>query len=779
MTPLDTAVDAAVAFTKDPTDSKAVQHALSALTPNPIFCELLCQGVEKATDARMFRAFRSMLIEAIPEGQPRQADVGAANLQLWRTFFAADNGNSLPADDADAVESPSADGKRGQQVQPEVRIESTNDINKVSVTLPKFNGSRGKCARWWKKVGKTLESAHPGFDLKEKNQWLPTIRGCLQGHQSGCERLEQCEDREPKLIGTADKLDVCLLMEKFVKSHDRNSKDHLLQEWRALSQNDRELIDDFKTRFFGSVADLKEQGHVIPPDQLCDCFRDTCKESATLRIKKKEITDIDAAVDHIAEIEANAVKGTSKGLHNVPRSDRAGGNEGTKETFTDRKGEVGCTHCCGLKHGQSQCHRRKKGKPKMTLKERIDLEDQRDERRNGHNGRKGNLRGNLNNASQVLQQQAEKQGKAMNTLPTMLGGGKEAPQEPTLQDVRSVLHAASPCEAAGPPPDAADVPPVGPVPSAEDCKPASAPTPTPSPQSADSLHGSRKVSMTNIGLRNSKGQFVTFAALWDSGAMPESRVNLHTVKALGPQRLVEVHRENHKNAQDQSTFSTIGSIELEVNLNGEVVPHTFKVAPVHVNIVLGQGFLELVGGVIDVVNHTVACLRSSRRVQQPVIKVSEWKSVGNIGAKDHVNSLPPPEECRKMCPGKNLRQTAEILERTPPDDDPTVEQGRERVKHSLDAKCESITVPRTSPSPHIRPVRLRLKEGHEDVIVNAPPRPRPDRDWDRIENQNDMAKLHEHDMSSVRHLISHQQSVAKCAKMRNMKASPTDDLLLN
>eukprot|EP00466_Bigelowiella_natans_P019769 jgi/Bigna1/75805/fgenesh1_pg.37_\ len=730
MTPLDTAVDAAVAFTKDPTDSKAVQHALSALTPNPIFHESLRQGVEKATDARMFGAFRLMLIEAIPEGQPRQANVSATNLQLWRTFFATDNGNSLPVDDADAVKSPSADSERGQQMQPKVRIKSTNDINKVSVTLPKFNGSRGKCTRWWKKVRKTLESTYPGFDSKEKNQWLPVIRGCLQGCQAGYERLEQCEDREPKLIGTVDKLDVYLLMEKFVKSYDRNSKGHLLQEWRALSQNDRELIDDFKTRFFGLVADLKEQGHVIPPNQLCDYFRDMCKESATLRIKKKEITDIDAAVDYIAEIEANAVKGTSKGLHDIPRSDRAGGNEGTKETFTDRKGKVRCTHCCGLKHGQSQCYRRKKGKPKVTLKERINLEDQRDKRRNGHNGRKGNLRGNLNNASQVLQQQVEKQGKAMNTLLTMLGGGKEAPQEPTLQDVRSMLHAVSPCEAAGPPPDAADVPPVDHVPSAEDCKPASAPTPTPSLQSANSLHGSRKVSMTNIGLRNSKGQFDTFAALWDSGAMPESHVNLHTVKALGLQRLVKVHRENHKNAQDQSTFSTIGSIELEVNLNGEVVPCTFKVAPVHVNIILGQGFLELVGGVINV---------------QPMIKASEWKSVGNIGAEDCMNGLPPPEECRKMHPGKNLRQTAEILERTPPNDDLTVEQGREHVKHLLDAKCKSIAVPRSSPSPHMRPVRLRLKEGYEDVIVNVPPRPRPDRDWDRIENQGGDFKLRSED----------------------------------
>eukprot|EP00466_Bigelowiella_natans_P002121 jgi/Bigna1/90392/estExt_fgenesh1_pg.C_690051 len=758
MTPIDTAVDAAVAFTKDPTDSKAVQHALSALTPNPIFCELLRRGVEKAADARMFRALRSMLIEAIPEGQPRQADVSATNLQLWRTFFAADNGNSLPVDDADAVKSPSADSERGQQMQPEVRIESTNDINK-------FDGSRGKCARWWKKVGKTSESTCPGFDSKEKNQWSPVIRGCLQGCQAGCERLEQCEDREPKSIGTADELDVHLLMEKFVKSCDRNSKDHLLQEWRAPSQNDRELVDDFKTRFFELVADPKEQGHVIPPGQLHDCFGDVCKESATLRIKKKEITDVDAAVDHIAEIEANAVKGTSKGPCNVPRSDRAGGNEGAKETFTDRKGKVRCTCCCGLKHGQSQCHRRKKGKPEMTLKERIDSEDQRDKRRNGHNGRKGNLRGNSNNVSQVLQQQVEKQGKAMNTLLTMLGGGEETPQEPTLQDARSVLHAASPCEAAGPPPDAANVPHVDPVPSAENCKPASAPTPTPSPQSANSLHGSRKVSMTNVGLRNSKGQFDAFAALWDSGAMPESHVNLHTVKALGLQRLVKVHRENHKNAQDQSTFSTIGSIELEVNLNGEVVPCTFKVAPVRVNIVLGQGFLEPVGGVINVVNHTVTCLRSSRRVQQPMIEASEWRSVGNIGAKDHTNSLPPPEEHRKMHPGKNLRQTAEILERTPPSDDLTVEQGREHVKHLLDAKCESIAVPRTSPSPCIRPARLRLEEGHEDVVVDVPPRPRLDRDWDRIENQGGDFKLRSEDRRDLsvrkeKHGLVHQVSDA-------------------
>jgi hypothetical protein len=146
----------------------------------------------------------------------------------------------------------------------------------------------------------------------------------------------------------------------------------------------------------------------------------------------------------------------------------------------------------------------------------------------------------------------------------------------------------------------------------------------------NTLHPTRKVSMTNIGARNSSGSFDTIAALWDSGAMPESYINLHTVKKLGLQKQVKVHREEHKNAQDESTFSTIGTIDLDVNLNGEIVPHTFKVAPIHMNIILGQGFLEKVGAIINMVTHKIICLRLSRRVVQPMIKVDEWKSVSNI-----------------------------------------------------------------------------------------------------------------------------------------------------
>ena len=118
-----------------------------------------------------------------------------------------------------------------------------------------------------------------------------------------------------------------------------------------------------------------------------------------------------------------------------------------------------------------------------------------------------------------------------------------------------------------------------------------------------------------------------------------------------------------------------------------------------------------------------------------MIRMSDWRCVSGLTASDFDKELPTPEAYKAKFPGKNLKEIADELEKTPEDDDLNIEEGRQRIQELLSTRYADITKPRTQPSKRIKPVRLMLKPQHQGRILNVPVRPRPDRDWDRIEKQ--------------------------------------------
>mmetsp|Transcript_11443 Transcript_11443/g.23006 ORF Transcript_11443/g.23006 Transcript_11443/m.23006 type:complete len:401 (+) Transcript_11443:830-2032(+) len=120
--------------------------------------------------------------------------------------------------------------------------------------------------------------------------------------------------------------------------------------------------------------------------------------------------------------------------------------------------------------------------------------------------------------------------------------------------------------------------------------------------------------------------------------------------------------------------------------------------------IIGRNLLKSLGAIISFRKDEIICI-NAKRCKVKMIKVSEWAQLSEITALDFLNGgIPLPDEFQRMFPGKDLREIAEVLEGIPPDRD-------------------------------IKPVRLPFKEGHEDMIVNTPPRARPSLDWDRIEAQ--------------------------------------------
>jgi hypothetical protein len=267
-----------------------------------------------------------------------------------------------------------------------------------------------------------------------------------------------------------------------------------------MAQRDKEHIEDFRVRYDELVGNLREQKYIITPDTQWDDFQQMILRLADLRLRN-DITSIDAAVDYLSKFEIDPIK--NKGMaHNLLFHQQK--NKNKKEFFT-HKDKKRCPHCCSTKHTRSNCWGLKKGLPPVTLSKRLELEKK-------HRNRPG-----LNNVKikGKLQKQIEKQGQALSTLLNVLGARTQESRDPTLDDVASMLNNVSG--------------------SSDSIR-----------AQPNTLHPTRKVSMTNIGARNRSGSFDTIAALWDSGAMPESYINLHTVKKLGLQKRVKIHREEHK-----------------------------------------------------------------------------------------------------------------------------------------------------------------------------------------------------------------------------------------
>ena len=82
-----------------------------------------------------------------------------------------------------------------------------------------------------------------------------------------------------------------------------------------------------------------------------------------------------------------------------------------------------------------------------------------------------------------------------------------------------------------------------------------------------------------------------------------------------------------------------------------------------------------------------------------------------------------------------MREIAEELDSIPPAQDLTIEHGRKIVANLLANEYKEIGVPRKTPTPYIKPGKIKFKAGYEDVIINVPPRSRPTLEHEQIEEQ--------------------------------------------
>jgi len=122
------------------------------------------------------------------------------------------------------------------------------------------------------------------------------------------------------------------------------------------------------------------------------------------------------------------------------------------------------------------------------------------------------------------------------------------------------------------------------------------------------------IAMSRVNIANRNNEMTPTNALWDSGAFPKSHVSLQTLQNLGLQQGVNINRELHKTVS--GNFSSIGTIKLKVQLGGRrcpIVSHTFTVSDSDMDVVLGNDFLNQVGTVINFYDHTIHCVKLTKR----------------------------------------------------------------------------------------------------------------------------------------------------------------------
>lgn len=121
-----------------------------------------------------------------------------------------------------------------------------------------------------------------------------------------------------------------------------------------------------------------------------------------------------------------------------------------------------------------------------------------------------------------------------------------------------------------------------------------------------------------------------------------------------------------------------------------------------------------------------------------MIKLNEWKNVSNIRSSDFPISdehLHIPERIRKSFPNNSLHEMATFLDRIPQNSDLSVEEGRALINCVLQNDHEEMIAPRTTPTPHVKPVRTPFEPSCEGKVTSEPPGRRPADEWEKIEGQ--------------------------------------------
>eukprot|EP00466_Bigelowiella_natans_P014730 jgi/Bigna1/67480/fgenesh1_pg.3_\ len=694
------------AFAQDPDDVKAREEMLVALRngkATKLELALIRGALIKEHDQFTFDAAAEEVATHLSTIRPPTRIITA-----WRDLFQPAT-NSRNSDVGDDVKAPAVENKS--------RIIKPTVVSKVTLNLPTCDGSRGEARRWWTDTKDKLEEAHPDANDAAKTTWLMLTKKSLENTcKSGSERVNQLKTEHEMQGGT----DVCAPMEEFVSEMDLNSLPALPNEWRAVRQKDSETAIDHRTRCVNPVRDPGCQGCKVTEEQKLAMFKNALLVKAHMQSLDDTKTDTFAkAASEANNKETSNDQNETKGSLNM--MNRHGAPETAMHFKTDEKR---CGWCKGKDCCTPRCPRKARGLPETTQKRLKDIEKKR---KDGRDKQKGahprSRRGRLHNV------------KANEVLAGLLkhlrgeGSANAAPHKTTnsgltrdeIAQLQSTLGSQSDQDLSSE--EIAQV--VGCNNASEQIRDLEMPT-------ASEGNEGLKISMARAKMNNRK-----VTALLDSGSIPLSHIATKKAQELGLSGKANVHRSDHGTAKKGGGFSSMGTLETDVSIPGATVRLPAKLCvtgDMSTNCILGSDFLHAHQAIIS--HHhgktffprhktegKMACL--------PMLPVGKWKESANASSTDFERNPPAPKEHQERHPNKNLRQIADLLERTPASDDWSMEEGGRCVQALSKRKCKNVTMPRKGPSPDIDPVRMELKEGHENDIVHVPEPSRPQVDHEK------------------------------------------------
>ena len=658
-------------------DKTSLQAALAGLKPGALAYEAARELALKTVSERVYAALRGAVLsnilpaEALPSNEPARARAG------WRKLFQEDDMAPLRA------RAP--------------RLANHTGVAKVTIDLPTFDGTRGHALTWWTEASTLLNRLMPTEDAARRESWIPLLQNSMETKAI----KNQFWAIHETLVTDDGKVSVNAVMDRFVSTYDQHALDTVLTCFRELRQGNDESIIDFRNRFDRQVHALKGQDHDISKTNQWHWFRTKALHSSRLR-ERPAIDSIAKAVSFLQLRETSEHRSGGDGSLNF-----------TGNCYKCGRGGHMARDCKPADRPWNEQARGRRNKPRKKSPElcRKHIAGKctwGDNCRYSHEAKSGASPATTTGTTKkVLRAMVAR----LNAIEARSNPGAE--HEPVvdsddpagLEDLIGLLNDVQ-HHSKGPNP--------------------------------------RKMAATAVGLGHDP--FHTINALWDSGSLPHSYISLKAVQRLGLSKDVISDKKLHGNASAGSTFRSIGHLDTNLRLGGRhgaTVPVRLLVAPLGMDMILGQAILEKVGGVIDFMQHQVQCCRlhcagTRKHVKMPMIQASDWAAKLNATAADLWRAAPitlAPAEYRKKFPGLNLRQIAEELEKTKPADDVSPEQGRARIKQLLDTKYAELLHPIAPGHSNLRPVRLPVKKGHEESIVNVPMRTRPDADWEKIEEQ--------------------------------------------
>ncbi|GAB5365788.1 hypothetical protein AAMO2058_001088400 [Amorphochlora amoebiformis] len=588
----------------------------------------------------------------VPSGVLTQ---GQQRLVDWRRAL-VDMGERTPE------EKKGGDAKE-VKAQPTQEITVVNsNIASVEIDVDSYDGEVGAATEWWQGVKQTLLATYPGAD---KQQWMAVIIKCVRDHPKVKDRLNEFMIRHR---GRDGKIDVEEMMTRFTKSYDEHGLRPKYEQWLNLKQGDMN-IKDFETKYRKTIRQLKALGHDIDEKQAWMDFKFKVKAEYQVILEKKKdrINSIQDAVKHfhlkeVAEAKSKKEKGfTTSQINAMSTKTSNFGNkppDGMMRTYSD--GKLRCVYCKKTGHAIKTCWDKRDGRPKTTVRDRLNLErswTRGQGRRGGRGrgfarGRRGRGRGqgrgwyskNIGNLSKAVQglvsylkDEPQEEAKPEDKYSKQLDKVKD------LAKTINFIGRGKPKER-------------------------------------------RKVAVTTIKISNidegktNKMRIGLVKALWDSGNLAsKSFINQKAIKRNGLCKDVKYSKQQHTTADGETSFESIGTIKLQLHFKDNIIEEDFYVAPVAHEAILGSRLFERLGAILDFYNGriTLARLRQRGRMSHiPMDNLQDWiKDVANT--EDAYKQLPTPEEYQQRYPGKNLKQIIDTLEKEYQYDDWTLQQGRD------------------------------------------------------------------------------------------------------